>query len=138
MHEPLHTHDDDVQPGSNRTFGLVFAAFCALVGGLKWWHAGMYWPWWIAAAAFLGLALAAPDTLAVPNRLWTKLGLLLSKIVQPVVMGALFFLTITPIGLLMRATGKDLLRLKRDSAAASYWIVRSPPGPPPDGMRKQF
>jgi hypothetical protein len=53
-------------------------------------------------------------------------------------MALLFFSTITPIGLLMRLTGKDSLRLRRDPAAASYWIAREPPGPPPEGMRNQF
>ena len=58
--------------------------------------------------------------------------------VTPVVMGLLFFLTVTPIALIMRALGKDPLRLKRDDAAASYWILRQPPGPPPESLRRQF
>ena len=62
----------------------------------------------------------------------------LHYVVTPVVMGLLFFLTVTPIALVMRARGKDPLRLKRDDGSASYWIVRQPPGPEPDTMRRQF
>ena len=53
-------------------------------------------------------------------------------------LGLLFFVTIMPIGLVMRATGKDFLRLKRDPAAKTYWIDRTPPGPPPQSMKNQF
>jgi hypothetical protein len=58
--------------------------------------------------------------------------------VTPVVMGLLFFVTVTPMALLMRAVGKDPLALRRDDAAASYWINRTPPGPTGDSMRRQF
>ena len=63
---------------------------------------------------------------------------LLYKIVNPVVLGLLFYVTVTPIALLMRVLGKDPLRLRRDSDAASYWIDRTPPGPVPESMKNQF
>jgi hypothetical protein len=72
------------------------------------------------------------------NRLWLKFGLLLYKIVNPIVLGLLFFATIAPIGLIMRLTGKDFLRLKLDREAKSYWIERAPPGPSPQSMRNQY
>jgi hypothetical protein len=50
----------------------------------------------------------------------------------------LFYATVTPVGLLMRAVGKDPLRLRRNAAVASYWIPREPPGPAPDSMKNQF
>ena len=53
-------------------------------------------------------------------------------------MGLLFYVTVTPIGLIMRATGKDPLRLKFDPSARSYWIERTPPGPDPRSMKHQF
>ncbi len=53
-------------------------------------------------------------------------------------MGILFFVVVMPVGLIMRALGKDPLRLARDPAAASYWIDRAPPGPPPQSMKNQF
>ena len=55
-----------------------------------------------------------------------------------VILGLLFFVTITPIGLLARACGKDFLRLRLDRGAKSYWIEREPPGPPPQSMKNQF
>jgi large-conductance mechanosensitive channel len=87
---------------------------------------------------FLALALAAPKTLAPLNRLWMKFGLLLHAVVNPVVMAFLFFSTVTPIALIMRALGQDPLRLKLDPAAKTYWIDRTPPGPAPDTMPRQF
>jgi len=60
------------------------------------------------------------------------------RVVNPLVMGIRFFVVITPLGWLMRALGKDLLRLKREPDAASYWIERTPPGPAPQSMRNQF
>ncbi|MGE0151108.1 MAG: SxtJ family membrane protein [Reyranellaceae bacterium] len=128
-----------VKSSSDRVFGLVFFVFFAVI---------TLWPvlfgnpvrWWTApfAGIFLALALLAPRVLAPLNRLWTGFGLLLHRVVNPLVMGLLFFVAITPMGLAVRLLGKDLLRLKRDPAAASYWIERNPPGPPADSMRRQF
>jgi hypothetical protein len=78
-----------------------------------------------------------PSSLRPLNRLWMKLGLLLHRIVNPIVMGLLFYGTIWPTGLVMRMRGRDLLRLKRDPSAASYWIARVP-GPAPETMKDQF
>jgi len=72
------------------------------------------------------------------NKLWFHFGLLLHKIVSPLVMGLLFFVTVTPIGLLMRTLGKTPLKLEFDKDADSYWILRDPPGPAPDTMKRQF
>ncbi len=87
---------------------------------------------------FAIIAIWKPALLAVPNRLWTKLGVLLGKVVSPIALGILFYGVITPIGAVMRLAGKDALRLKLDSGADSYWIPRKPPGPPPDSMTNQF
>ena len=67
-----------------------------------------------------------------------KLGLVMFKVVNPVVLALIYGLTMVPIGLLMRLTGRDPLRLRIDPAAESYWIVREPPGPAPDTMINQF
>ena len=72
------------------------------------------------------------------NRLWLRFGLVLYKVVNPAVMTLIFGSTIVPIGVLMRLCGKDPLRLRREPAAASYWIAREPPGPLPETMRDQF
>ncbi len=66
------------------------------------------------------------------------MGLLLHGIVNPVVMGLLFFLVLTPFGLGLRLLGKDPLHRHFDRMAGSYWIRRSPPGPPPGTMTQQF
>jgi len=63
---------------------------------------------------------------------------LLNRIVSPVATGVLFFVVFTPFALILRMAGKDLLRLRRDPRAASYWIERKPPGPPPESMVEQF
>lgn len=123
-HEHL-TREDEVKSSSNRSFGLVFAAVCLVVGALSWWSDHALWPYWFTAAAgFLVVALARPRLLGPFNRLWTKFGLLLGAIVAPIMLALIFYVFVTPIGLLMRATGKDPLRLKFDHAATSYWIDR--------------
>ena len=87
---------------------------------------------------FLLLAALVPGVLAPANRLWTKFGLLLHHIVSPIALGILFFLVVTPTGLLMRLFGKDPLRLRFDPDADSYWIKRDPPGPAADSLKNQF
>jgi hypothetical protein len=125
-------------PGSDRTFGLVMAGALALLAVINYWHAGGAWPWELAlAAVFLATALVKPSSLGFLNRLWMKLGLVLHRIVNPIVMGLLFYGTIWPTGLVMRLRGRDLLRLKREPGSDSYWITRAP-GPAPETMRDQF
>ncbi|HLO78728.1 MAG TPA: SxtJ family membrane protein [Magnetospirillum sp.] len=135
----LQAHSGPVKMGSERSFGLVFTAFFALValwplksgGEVRLWAAG-------AATAFLLAALVAPRALRPLNLAWFKLGMILHRVMTPVMMGLLFFLTVTPVGLLMRAFGKDPMRLKRDGKAQTYWVTRTPPGPAPDSMKTQF
>ena len=87
---------------------------------------------------FLILALVQPKLLAPLNRAWTRFGLLLGAIVAPIVMGVIYFGLITPMALLARLLGKDFLRLKRDPAAATYWLQRQDPRPSPERLRDQF
>jgi hypothetical protein len=131
--------EDDVRPGSDRNFGLVMAAAAAIFGCLPllrlaaphWWLVGV-------ALAFAALALAAPRALYPLNYVWFRLGLLMHRVVSPVIIGAIFFLCVTPIGVIMRLLGKDVLSLRRRADLSSYWIVRDPPGPEPGTMTKQF
>ena len=137
-HENL-TGSHRVQMGSERSFGAVFAVVFLLIGlwpltdgeAVRVWALGV-------ATGVLAAALLAPHTLRPFNRIWFKFGLLLNKIVSPVVMGLLYYVTVTPLGVMMRLSGKDPLRLKKEPEAASYWIVREPPGPRPDSMKRQF
>lgn len=141
MSQPTHEdfdRDDAPAPGSDRTFGVVMAAALALLGLINGWHAGRLWPWaLVVAALFLAAAWLRPSSLHPLNRLWMKLGLVLHGIVNPVVMGILFFGTIWPTGIVMRMRGRDLLRLKREPSSESYWIARTP-GPKPESLRDQF
>lgn len=133
------SHGRKVEMGSERSFGIVFAVVFAIVCLLPLKEGGEPRLWaGIVAVAFLAVAFTVPKLLKPLNRLWFLVGMGLHHVVTPVVMGMVFFLTVTPIGLIMRALGKDPMRLKRDDAAASYWIIRQPPGPAPDSMRRQF
>jgi hypothetical protein len=137
-HEDLG-REEVIEGSTDRAFGLVFAAVFAVVAGwplvsgqpLRWWAVAV-------AAAFALLALVKPRLLAAPNHLWTRLGVVLGKVVSPIALGILFYGVISPLGAILRLAGKDPLRLKRDTAATSYWIARDPPGPAPTSMTNQF
>jgi hypothetical protein len=130
--------EESTAPGSDRTFGFVMGAAFALLTLLNGWHYGRMWPWEAALAAFCLLAASLRPRLLNPlNRVGMKLGRLLHKIVNPIVMGLLFYGTIWPTGAIMRLRGRDLLRLKREPSSDSYWISRDP-GPAPETMRDQF
>lgn len=92
---------------------------------------------WVAGV-FLVAALLRPASLHPLNRVWTRLGFLLARIVNPVVTAVLFFVVFTPAGLVARLLGKDPLRLKPAPETDSYWIIRHPPGPQSETMSKQF
>ena len=137
-HESFQRHDD-VAGSSDRSFGLVFAVVFALIGAFPLIYGGSPRIWSLAiAGVFVVAALALPRVLAPLNRLWMKLGLLLHRVVSPVVLGFLFFVVITPMGVAMRLLGKDPLRLRPDPASPSHWIERKPPGPPPESLTDQF
>jgi len=139
MHEHTPRHASPIQSSSDRSFGLVFAAVFLIIALYPLLHAQGARVWAIAVSGvFLLLALLLPHVLAPANRLWTKFGLLLHHIVSPIALGILFFLVVTPTGLLMRLFGKDPLRLRFDPAADSYWIKRDPPGPAADSLKNQF
>ena len=131
--------DAEIKSSSNRAFGLTFAAVFLIIAcwpllglrPLRWWALGV-------AILFLAAAVVAPRMLSPLNRLWFVIGLALHAVVSTVVMGLVFFTTLTPIAVLMRALGKDPLRLKREPGAATYWIDRQPPGPAAETMTRQF
>jgi len=135
----FQAREEIVKISSERAFGLVFAGFFALLGALSLYNGGERWHYWLALAAlFAVLAYAAPHVLAPLNRLWAKFGLLLHHIISPFFLGIVFYLCVTPIGFIMRLTGKDPMRRKFEPAAKSYWIVREPPGPAPETFKNQF
>ena len=126
----------EINQGSDRNFGVVFASVFALIGGyLTWKSDGIAWWAFILAGIILFVALVRPSWLSVPNRLWFRLGILLGNIIAPLVMAVVFFLTVVPIGLIFRLRGTDLLRLKLDDTAESYWMERETQ---PHTMKNQF
>ena len=129
----------DLPAGSDRGFGIVFAAAFVVVGLMEFTGSGplRFWPFAVSAG-FLAAAFFRPRLLSPFNRAWLRLGLLLSRVVNPVIMAVIFFGVLTPTGVLMRLAGKDPLRLRFDREAGSYWIHRTPPGPEPDSMERQF
>ena len=126
-------------PPSERSFAWVFTAcFAALALWPVWRGRPVRW-WGLGVALLVFLAgLVRPSVLRIPNLIWFRFGTLLNRIISPVVTSLMFFLVFTPFALILRMAGKDLLRLRRDPAAASYWIERDPPGPPPASMVEQF
>ena len=138
-HEKIVSHDER-EPPSIRSFGLTFAAVFAIIA---------FWPtlfraetprlWSLAlSVAFVAIAYLAPGLLKPLNKLWFKFGMLLHRIVNPVVLGIMFLVFITPIAAVLRLLGKKLIPLSFERDKASYWIERIPPGPVPDSLRNQF
>ena len=118
---------------------MVFGAVFLLFALRSIWHGTDTWPLYgVIALGFVLIGLFRPALLAPLNRLWTKLGLLLGKIVSPIVLGGLFFLVIAPAAIIFRWMGTDLLNLRRDPKVASYWLLREPPGPTPESINDQF
>ena len=133
-------HNDDIKMGSERGFGIVFGVVFLIIALWPLWKGGEVRLWAIGVGAvFLVLAFVYPVILRPLNRVWFKFGLLLGKIMTPIVMGFLFLVTFVPMAFIVRVIAKkDLLRLKLEPESASYWIQRTPPGPEPSSMKNQF
>ena len=126
---------DEIKISSNRSFGIVFfivflliALYPILKGNdLRIWSL-------IVSLIFLILGLLNSKILTPLNKIWFKLGLFLGKIISPLIMGIIFFIVVTPIGIIMRLFNKDLLNLKYNKEK-SYWIKRVGPK---SKMKNQF
>ena len=126
---------DDIKISSNRSFGIVFFIVFLLIalfpltysGELSFWSA-------IISFIFLVLGLLNSKILTPLNKLWFRFGVFLGKIISPIIMGIIFFLVVTPIGLIMRLLGKDVLNLKYNRSQ-SYWIEKNGPK---SKMKNQF
>tara|TARA_B100001245_G_C22779937_1_gene376686 strand:+ start:431 stop:835 length:405 start_codon:yes stop_codon:yes gene_type:complete len=114
-----------IKISSERSFGIVFCAFFIILGlypllkgqDIRLWAI-------IIAFIFLFLGIFIPQLLFIPNKLWFKIGIFLGSIVSPIIMGLIFFLTVTPIGIIMRILGKDILNQEIKKSVKSYWIKR--------------
>lgn len=124
---------------SNRKFGCFFCVIFSFIAAYLYWKTSSSWADYFAVAAvlFACFALFAPGALTFLNRLWFRLGILLGKVVNPIVLGLLFFVLITPIAMVTRLFGRDELLIKRRDVA-SYWIDRKPAGPTPESFKNQF
>ena len=126
---------DDVKIGSNKSFGTVFFIIFLLIAIYPLINGGEFRLWsLIISIIFLALGLTNSKILNPLNKLWFKFGIFLGKIISPLVMGIIFFLVVTPIGLLMRLLNKDLLSLKFNNNS-SYWIKKTDPK---SKMKNQF
>ena len=140
----MRTHEDfdreeKIKGSSNRSFGLVFTVVFFIIGLLPLFWSGSVRIWSLGiGATFLLVTFVWPEVLQPLNKLWTRFGLLLNKIISPVMLAALFFLVVTPTGILMRIFSGNPLKPKFDPKADSYWIKRDPPGPKPESMSDQF
>jgi hypothetical protein len=122
-----------------REFGLVTGGIVAVLFGL-------FFPWlldrpiprwpWVIFGVLTVMGLAAPMALNPVYRTWMKFGLLMSKVMTPLIMSIAFFLTITPIGFLMRVMGKDYMARRLDSSAKSYRVPSK--ATPPKRLEKPF
>ena len=111
--------------GSNRSFGVVFSVVFLIISFWPLFTEGTIRIWAIfIAILFLLISYFKPDILYPLNKIWFKFGLLLGNIVSPIVMGIVFFIIVTPIGIIMRIIGKDLLNKKINNSVKSYWIKR--------------
>ena len=126
---------DDVKISSNKSFGIVFFVVFLITGlfplindqEIKVWSL-------LASLIFLILGLINSKILTPLNKIWFKFGILLGKIVSPIVMGLIFFLVVTPIALIMKILKKDLLNLRYNNDK-SYWIEKNEPK---SKMKNQF
>lgn len=117
-----------VEPGSPRAFGMVFATVFALIGLYPLVFLERSSPQWVflgLAALMLSIAMVVPHVLQPLNKCWFRFGLLVSKVMNPLILGIIFFGLFTPMSLLMRLIGRDALSRKFLPVTTSYWLERT-------------
>ena len=119
---------------NNITFGILFFLFFLIIGlyPLKFDEAIRVWSV-VLSLVLLIITIIKPNLFTFFNKFWSKFGILLGKIISPIVMGLVFFFVVTPTGILVRILKKDVMGLKR--GASSYWINRENKL---QSMKKQF
>ena len=126
---------DDIKISSNRSFGIVFFFVFLIIALYPIINSGELRLWsLLISIIFLILGLINSKILTPLNKIWFKFGLLLGKIISPIIMGIIFFCVVTPIGLFMRLLKKDILNLKF-SNLNTYWIKKEGPK---SKMKNQF
>tara|TARA_A100000164_G_C21937689_1_gene788889 strand:- start:3321 stop:3719 length:399 start_codon:yes stop_codon:yes gene_type:complete len=122
--------------GSDKNFSIVFSVVFFIVGiylSLKNYNL-IYWPFLISILLIL-IGYLKPSILKIPNILWTKFGIFLSRLLNPIILGVIYLLTIIPIGLIFKIINKDPLNKKINLDIDSYWIKRETP---PESFKNQF
>ena len=126
---------DEIKIGSNKSFGIVFFIVFFIIALFPLINNSEIRVWAvIISLIFLILGLINSKILTPLNKAWLKFGIFLGKMISPLIMGIIFFLVVTPIGLLMKMLKKDLLNLKFNKHK-SYWIEKSEPK---SKMKNQF
>ena len=124
---------------SNRNFGFFFSSLFA--ASSIYCYINSFLPAFLFFATFtlvtFFITIVSPSNLLPFNKLWMGLGLLIGKVVSPIILGSVFFLLITPVGIAMRLAGRDELQLKLHGKD-SCWGKRSPLGPEPASFKNQF
>lgn len=124
---------------SNRSFGWTFTVVFILAGIYGVIRSAPALTWLLVAAALMAVVTITRDQWLTPlNRAWMAFGMLLNKIVSPLVLGIIYFGVFTPTGVVMRLFGRDAMARTYDPAAPTYWIRRDPPGPRDDSFRDMF
>ena len=127
---------NEINKSSNRSFGIVFFIVFLLIGIYPLLNQEDVRLWaLIISLIFLILGIIESKILTPLNKIWFKFGIFLGKIISPLIMGLIFFLVVTPIGILMRILGKDLINLKFKKNLKSYWIEKTGPK---SKMKNQF
>ena len=124
----------NIKPKDNITFGILFFIVFLIIGlyplknglNIRLWSLGL-------SFIFLIITFIRPNLFTPLNKLWIQFGILLGKVISPIVMGLVFFFVVTPIGILVRLFKKDVMGLKKKET--SYWINREDKV---QSMRKQF
>ena len=125
-----------IEQPSQKSFGVVFSIVFLVIALYPLADSEDFRLWaLIISVIFLLFAFFAPQFLDIPNKLWFKFGIFLGSIISPVVMALVYLFTVIPTGIIMRLFGKDLLKLKLDNNAKSYWIMRNEPT---GSMKNQF
>ena len=124
----------NIKRKDNITFGILFFILFLVIGLYPLKSEGLIRIWSVVLSLiFLIITIIRPNLFTFINKLWIQFGILLGKIISPVVMGLVFFFVVTPIGILVRIFKKDVMGLKR--GANTYWINREDKV---QSMKKQF
>jgi len=126
---------------SNKKFGWFFSVIFFLCFGYLYWNTYFLFSYFvlIISISFATITFFSPKFLTSLNYLWYRFGLLLGLIISPIVLGIIFFALITPVSLIIRLFGRDVLQLKNKKiSVSSYWVDRDPKGIHPDSFKDQF